>query len=146
MVSILNFAAPTREGPIMATSDRIDPGPGWRLLKPGEVKPRGYEYKSPNLGWTEGEGVGNHVLVNGFPCRVRDTQRTIKGIATRATVRSVFAGGITTESTIRSDVGLSLSQMERATEAYEKQVSDLRNKFAMPEYIMFEIQRGPNDC
>lgn len=24
--------------------DRIDPGPGWRLLKAGERKPRGYEY------------------------------------------------------------------------------------------------------
>ena len=127
-------------------TDRIDPGQGWRLLKPGEVKPQGYEYKSPNYGWIKGEGVGNKVLVDGFPCRVRAHQRTIKGIATRATVRSVFAGGIATESTIRSDVGLSLSQMEKVAETYEKQVSDLRNRFAMPEYIMFEIQRGPNDC
>lgn len=127
-------------------TDRIDPGPGWRLLKPGEVKPKGYEYKSPNFGWIKGDGVGNHVRVDGFLCRVRAPQSTIKGIATRATVRSVFAGGIATESTIRSDVGLSLSQMEKATEAYEKRLFDLRNKFAMPEYIMFEIQRGPNDC
>ena len=127
-------------------TDRIDPGQGWRLLKPGEVKPQGYEYKSPNFGWTKGNGVGQRALADGFPCRVRTPQRTIKGIATRATVRTVFAGQIATESTIRSDVGLSLSQMEKATEAYEKRLSDLRNRFAMPEYIMFEIQRGPNDC
>ena len=28
----------------MSMSDRIDPGPGWRLLKAGEVKPQGCEY------------------------------------------------------------------------------------------------------
>ena len=127
-------------------SDGIDPGPGWRLLKVGERKPRGYEYKSPVFGWTKGDGVGRRASADGFPCRIRIASHTAKAIATRATVRSVFAGRIATESTIRSDVGLSLSQMEKATEEYEKRVFDLRSKCTMPEYIMFEIQRDPNDC
>ena len=41
------------------------------MLKPGEVKPQGYEYKSPNFGWIKGEGVGDVVIAYGFPCRVR---------------------------------------------------------------------------
>lgn len=126
-------------------ADCIDPGPGWRLLKPEEIIEFGDERRLFGK-WVESLNAGME-QVCGFAYRRRiSAPHTTKAIATRATVRSVFAGGIVTESTIRSDVGLSLGQMEKATEAYEKQLSDLRNKFAIPEYIMFEIQRGPNDC
>ena len=56
-------------------TDRIDPGPGWRLLEAGERKPRGYEYKNPVFGWTKGDGVGRRASADGFPCRVRITPR-----------------------------------------------------------------------
>lgn len=128
-------------------SDRVDPGPGWRLLEEGERKPGGYQSLSVDGFWWNGSCVGEvFCQAESVPCRVRVYREgTTKAIATRATVRSVFAGGIATESTIRSDVGLSLNQMEKATEAYEKRLFDLRNKSAMPEYIMLEIQRGEND-
>ena len=126
-------------------SDRIDPGPGWRLLKPGEVKPQGYEYKSLTFGWTKGDGVGNHVLVDGLPCRVRIAPRAIKGIATRATVRVVAADG-EAERSMRCDSGLSIRQMYSAIASFDSAVDALRNRTSVPKYIMLEIQRGGNDC
>lgn len=74
-------------------SDRVDPGPGWRLLKVGGRKPRGYEYKNPVFGWIKGDGVGRRALAGGFPCRIRIASRTTKAIATRATVRAAFLDG-----------------------------------------------------
>ena len=124
-------------------TDRIDPGPGWRLLGRRERIVAGDQYRF-NRGWRATSRDGCMPGTMTYRRRIASPSTT-KSIATRATVRSVFAGGIATESTIRSDVGLSLSQMEKATEAYEKRLFDLRNKSAMPEYIMLEIQRGEND-
>ena len=130
----------------MATGERIHPGPGWRLLKPGEVKPQGYEYKSPNFGWIKGEGVGDVVIAYGFPCRVRITiPHATKAIATRATVRVVAADG-EVERSIRCDSGLSIRQMHAAIASFDGAVDALRNRTSVPKYIMLEIQRGENDC
>ncbi|NLH79156.1 MAG: hypothetical protein GX465_19230 [Acidobacteria bacterium] len=120
-------------------SDRIDPGPGWRLLEAGEVKPRGYEYKSPILGWIEGSGVGTVAIADGFPCRVRAAPRTTKAIATRATVRAVFPDGATIADSIACESGLSVEMMQFEVDRWAL------SKIHLPEsgakYIMLEIQR-----
>ena len=126
-------------------TDRIDPGPGWRLLKPGEVKPQGYEYKSLTFGWSKGEGVGQRVLADGLTCRVRIAPRATKAIATRATVRVVATDG-EVERSIRCDSGLSIRQMHAAIASFDGAVDALRNRTSVPKYIMLEIQRGSNDC
>lgn len=116
-------------------NDRIDPGPGWRLLKAGEVKPRGYEYKSFTLGWLEGTGVGMRMLANGLPCRVRVAPLATKAIATRATVICATPDGARTESVISRKSGLTEYDCERIGRAWE-------NMQASPaKYIMLEIQR-----
>ena len=127
----------------MAMGDRIDPGPGWRLLEVGERKPEGYEYKSSIWGWTKGDCVGGIVLANGLPCRVR-IATTVKGLATRATVRVVTNDG-TAERSMRCDSGLSVGQMYAAIASFDLAVDALRNRISAPKYIMLEIQRGEND-
>ena len=116
-------------------TDRIDPGPGWRLLEAGEEKPRGYEYKSLTYGWVKGDGVGQRALANGLPCRVRIPPRTTKAIATRATITMAFRDGRTTSRTERNDSGL-----------LEKQMADTIHIWGAAsligaKYIMLEIQR-----
>ena len=127
----------------MAMGDRIDPGPGWRLLDAGERKPEGYEYKSLIWGWTKGDGVGGIVRADGLPCRVR-IATTVKGLATRATVRVVTNDG-TAERSMRCDSGLSVGQMYAAIASFDFAVDALRNRISSPKYIMLEIQRGEND-
>lgn len=122
-------------------TDRIDPGPGWRLLRAGEVKPRGYEYKSSVLGWAKGAGVGDRVLADGFPCRVRIAPIATKAIATRATVRTAFDGGTTITRTMRNDEGLSEREMMDVSEVFFDKVEAIRNRTSVPKYIMLEIQR-----
>lgn len=54
-------------------SDKIDPGPGYRLLEVGEVRPAGYERfdtRSPTQ-WALGELVGSTVSANTCPLRVK---------------------------------------------------------------------------
>ena len=114
------------------------------MLKAGEMKPRGYEYKSVICGWIEGEAVGQRVRADGLPCRVRAAARATKAIATRATVRIVVDDGIV-ERTIRCDSGLSAGQLEAAVGLFTERVKALRGRTAIPKYIMLEIQRGPND-
>ena len=116
-------------------TDRIDPGPGWRLLKAGEKKPRGYEYKSPVFGWTKGDGVGRRASADGFPCRIRITLRTTKSIATRATVICGAPDGARTINPISRESGLTEYDCERIRRAWSNmQVSTAK-------YIMLEIQR-----
>ena len=124
--------------------DRIDPGPGWRLLKVGERKPEGYEYKSVICGWIKGSGAGDIVRADALPCRVRTAPYTAKGIATRATVRVVTNDG-TAERSMRCDSGLSVGQMHAAIASFDFAVDALRNRISAPKYIMLEIQRGEND-
>ena len=72
----------------MATGDRIDPGPGWRLLKAGERKPEGYEWRNIFERCITGVNIGEKLVPGMDPCRVRiPAPSSVKGIATRATVR-----------------------------------------------------------
>ena len=120
-------------------TDRIDPGPGWRLLKVGEAKPQGYEYKSFTLGWIKGEAVGQRVRADGLPCRVRVAPRAVKGIATRATVRVVMRDGRVVSRTERNDCGLGPTEFKGTMDAWR--LAPLYKA----KYIMLEIQRGEND-
>ena len=120
-------------------TDRIDPGPGWRLLEVGERKPNGYEYKSPILGWIEGSGVGTVAIADGFPCRVRAPQRTTKAIATRATVRASFPDGAMIADSIACESGLSGEMMQFSADRWE--LSKIRLQASGAKYIMLEIQR-----
>ena len=128
----------------MATGDRIDPGPGWRLLEVGERRPDKYQTRIKSR-WVAGVMPGIAVESFHHPCRVRTAPRTIKGIATRATVRAVSVNGSVWETVVRNDSGLQPSHMEYARAIFDKAVDDARNGFRIPKYIMFEIQRGPND-
>ena len=119
--------------------DRIDPGPGWRLLKVGEAKPQGYEYKSSILGWIEGVAVGQRVRADGFPCRVRVAPRAIKAIATRATVRAVFPDGAMISDSIACETGLSVEMMQFESDRWE--MSKIHLPTSGAKYIMLEIQR-----
>lgn len=118
---------------------RIDPGPGWRLLKVGERKPRGYEYKSPVFGWTKGDGVGRRASADGFPCRIRITPRTTKSIATRATVRAAFPDGAMIADSIACESGLSGEMMQFSADRWE--LSKIHLQTSGAKYIMLEIQR-----
>lgn len=120
-------------------TDRIDPGPGWRLLKVGEKKPRGYEYKSPVFGWTKGDGVGRRASADGFPCRIRITPRTTKSIATRATVRAAFPDGAMIADSIARESGLSGEMMQFSADRWE--LSKIHLQASGAKYIMLEIQR-----
>jgi len=120
-------------------TDRIDPGPGWRLLKEGEKKPRGYEYKSPVFGWTKGDGVGRRASADGFPCRIRITLRTTKAIATRATVRAAFPDGAMISDSIACESGLSGEMMQFSADRWE--LSKIHLQASGAKYIMLEIQR-----
>lgn len=127
----------------MSMSDRIDPGPGWRLLEVGEIVKRGDErrvlgewFKSFNAGLPQSDS---------FVYRRRIAPSATKAIATRATVRVVAADG-TAERSMRCDSGLSVGQMYAAIASFDGAVDALRNRTSVPKYIMFEIQRGENDC
>ena len=120
-------------------TDRIDPGPGWRMLKVGERKPRGYEYKSPVFGWTKGDGVGRRASADGFPCRIRITPRTTKAIATRATVRATFPDGAMISDSIACESGLSGEMMQFSADRWE--LSKIHLQASGAKYIMLEIQR-----
>ena len=117
-------------------TDRIDPGPGWRLLKVGERKPNGYEWLSRRHGkWQAGGIIGE--LFDGYmaPCRVRIAPRTTKAIATRATVICGTPDGARTINTISRESGLTEYDGERISKAWgNMQVSTAK-------YIMLEIQR-----
>lgn len=123
--------------------DRIDPGPGWRLLEVGEIRKRGDEFFCS--GWKPTIMAGEPMPKNGFTTRRRTAPRPTKAIATRATVRIVAADG-TAEHSIRCDSGLSVGQMYSAIASFDGAVDALRNRTSVPKYIMFEIQRGENDC
>ena len=120
-------------------TDRIDPGPGWRLLKVGERKSRGYEYRNPVFGWTKGDGVGRRASADGFPCRIRITPRTTKAIATRATVRASFPDGAMISDSIACESGLSGEMMQFSADRWE--LSKIHLQASGAKYIMLEIQR-----
>lgn len=135
----------------MSMSDRIDPGPGWRLLGKEPIIERGDQFSIDGKSWHSSllptGAIGSKELVYRRRVRITEprTARTIKGIATRATVRVVAADG-EVERSIRCDSGLSVDQMYSAIASFDGAVDALRNRTSVPKYIMLEIQRGENDC
>lgn len=118
-------------------TDRIDPGPGWRLLEVGEIRERGDEFF--RNGWRPTAMAGEPLTKNGFFTRRRTAPRTTKAIATRATVRAVFPDGATTADSIACESGLSIEMMQFEVDRWAL------SKIHLPEsgakYIMLEIQR-----
>ena len=121
-------------------TDRIDPGPGWRLLKVGERKPKGYEWFNRWHGrWQTGENVGELFVGGMDPCRVCITPRTTKSIATRATVRATFPDGAMIADSIACESGLSGEMMQFSADRWE--LSKIHLQTSGAKYIMLEIQR-----
>ena len=121
-------------------TDRIDPGPGWRLLEIGEIRPVGYQYLSSEGLWSDGDMVGVIVATSGGVCRVRVYRKgATKAIATRATVRGVFPDGAATSHSIECKTGLSPEMMAFASARWEVTSRCLPESSA--KYIMLEIQR-----
>ena len=121
-------------------SDRIDPGPGWRLLDPKEIIKFGDERRLFGK-WVESLNAGMR-QVCGFAYRRRiSAPRTTKAIATRATLKTAYDGGTTITRTMRNDEGLSEREMIDASEVFFDKVEAIRNRTSIPKYIMLEIQR-----
>ncbi|MHB8762416.1 MAG: hypothetical protein ACYC6J_08590 [Coriobacteriia bacterium] len=113
--------------------DRIDPGPGWRLLKVREIRARGDEFFCN--GWKPTVMAGEPLPKNGFLTRRRTAPRATKAIATRATVICGTPDGARTMNAISRESGLTEYDCERIRKAWENmQVSTAK-------YIMLEIQR-----
>lgn len=128
-------------------TDRIDPGPGWRLLEIGEIRPAGYQYLYSEGLWSDGAMVGVivakssgacRVRVNGL-CRVRVAPTTIKAIATRATVLASFPDGAMIADSIACESGLSGEMMQFSADRWE--LSKIHLQTSGAKYIMLEIQR-----
>lgn len=115
-------------------TDRIDPGPGWRLLKMGEVKIIGDEYRD-GLRWVATKRAGDKIDETSLPTRRRTAPRTTKSIATRATVRAAFRDGRIVTRMERNDSGLGEKEMRATIETW-----DLAPLIGV-KYIMLEIQR-----
>jgi len=118
-------------------TDRIDPGPGWRLLEEGEIRNRGDEFFRD--GWRPTVMAGDRLPKNGFPTRRRITPRTTKAIATRATVRAAFPDGAMISDSIACESGLSGEMMQFSADRWE--LSKIHLQTSGAKYIMLEIQR-----
>ena len=120
-------------------TDRIDPGPGWRLLNVGEVRPAGYEFWD-GRGWIIGNVVGEIVQTSLVFLRARATEPlTIKSIATRATVKAAFPDGAMTSDSIACKTGLSGEMMQYVSDRWNLASKHLPTSGA--RYIMLEIHR-----
>ena len=122
----------------MATGDRIDPGPGWRLLEAAEIVQEGDERRDSG-GWVKTLNAGLPQSAY-FAYRRRITiPYATKAIATRATVRAVFPDGATIADSIACESGLSVEIMQYEVDRWAL------TKIHLPEsgakYIMLEIQR-----
>ena len=120
-------------------TDRIDPGPGWRLLELREKKPDVYQWLD-GMFWRNGTGTGGIISEFSPLCRVRVYREgATKAIATRATVRAVFPDGATIADSIACESGLSVEMMQFEVDRWAL------SKIHLPEsgakYIMLEIQR-----
>lgn len=121
-------------------TDRIDPGPGWRLLDPKEIVKFGDERRLFGK-WAPSLNAGMR-QVCGFAYRRRipttttkAIATTAKAIATRATVICATPDGARTESTISRKSGLTEYDCERIGRAWENMQA------SSAKYIMLEIQR-----
>ena len=121
--------------------DRIDPGPGWRLLERDEIRrPSDESMVSMNcLGqkiwlnckWSAGQTAGCEFV------RRRITTRTTKAIATRATVICGTPDGARTINAISRESGLTERDCERICRARAWE----NMQVSTAKYIMLEIQR-----
>ena len=114
-------------------TDRIDPGPGWRLLEVGEIRERGDEFFRD--GWRPTVMAGHRQQKNGFLTRRRTASRPTKAIATRATVRAAFRDGRIVTRMERNDSGLGEKEMRATIETW-----NLAPLIGV-KYVMLEIQR-----
>lgn len=119
-------------------TDRIDPGPGWRLLGPKAIVKHGDEC------WTHGEWVPSVNAGLKQSCglvyrRRAKSPRTTKAIATRATVRATFPDGAMTAASIACESGLSGEMMQFSADRWE--LSKIHLQTSGAKYIMLEIQR-----
>ena len=118
-------------------TDRIDPGPGWRLLKPKEIVKEGDERRDSG-GWVKSYNAGLPQSPSSA-YRRRTAPRTTKAIATRATVRAVFPDGATIADSIACESGLSGEMMQFSADRWE--LSKIHLQTSGAKYIMLEIQR-----
>ena len=124
-------------------TDRIDPGPGWRLLDRGEIREPSDESMVSmdclgqktwmNCKWSAGQTVGREFV------RRRTAPRTTKAIATRATVRAAFPDGAMIADSIACESGLSGEMMQFSADRWE--LSKIHLQASGAKYIMLEIQR-----
>ena len=119
-------------------TDRIDPGPGWRLLEAGEIVEEGDERRVTG-GWAKTHNAGLPQSAY-FVYRRRITApRATKAIATRATVRAVFPDGATIADSIACESGLSMKMMQFEVDRWA--LSKIHLQTSGAKYIMLEIQR-----
>ena len=119
-------------------TDRIDPGPGWRLLKPKEIVKEGDECRDSGE-WIKSRNYGlpqYKALV--YRRRIASPHPT-KAIATRATVRAVFPDGAMISDSIACESGLSGEMMQFSADRWE--LSKIHLQASGAKYVMLEIQR-----
>ena len=117
-------------------TDRIDPGPGWRLLVPLVDKQiLGDQYLS-NGEWNPVTMESWCVIQRSWePRRRRIPGYVEKAIATRATVRAAFRDGRIVTRMERNDSGLGEKEMRATIETW-----NLAPLIGV-KYVMLEIQR-----
>ena len=126
-------------------TDRIDPGPGWRLLDSCPIIMRGDEFHS-NDGWFPSLLDPGSQGIEGMVYRRRTKESSTKAIATRATIIAECEDGIRVTRTVSNPSGLTTKQMEFEAESFARQMSRLSQGTPMhgsspAKYIMLEIQR-----
>lgn len=119
-------------------TDRIDPGPGWRLLKMGEVKIVGDQYRDGRR-WVVTKRAGDKIGAASLPVRRRTAPRTTKAIATRATVRIAFTDCVV-DRVVSSPGGLGRENMDAMVAHFADRAKAYQGT-GIAKYIMLEIQR-----
>lgn len=120
-------------------SDRIDPGPGWRLLEPKEIVKHGDERRVSGE-WFKSFNAGSPQSAS-FVYRRRLTLRTTKAIATRATVRASFPDGAMISDSIACESGLSMEMMGFFMDRWSSAKAQISTQVSPARYITLEIQR-----
>lgn len=123
-------------------SDRIDPGPGWRLLVPlVDEQILGDQYLSD--GEWHPVTAASWCLVQRFwePRRRRIPGYAEKAIATRVTVRASFPDGAMISDSIACESGLSMEMMGFFMDRWSSAKAQISTQVSPARYIMLEIQR-----
>ena len=119
-------------------TDRIDPGPGWRLLEAGEIVKEGDECRDSGK-WVKSYNYGLPQYDALVYRRRLASPRATKAIATRATVRATFPDGAMIADSIACESGLSGEMMQFSADHWE--LSKIHLQASGAKYIMLEIQR-----